>query len=74
MLDAIRVGKVFALGLDVYNGEPQINDEYLKLNNLFLLPHLGSSTKKTRIAMGERAINNLDQFLNKSVKPNDQVN
>ena len=74
MLDAIRVGKVFALGLDVYNGEPQINDEYLKLNNLFLLPHLGSATNITRIAMGERAINNLDQFLNNSVKPNDQVN
>ena len=74
MLDAIRVGKVFALGLDVYNGEPQINEEYLKLKNLFLLPHLGSATKKTRIAMGERAINNLDQFLNKSVKPKDQVN
>ena len=74
MLDAIRVGKVFALGLDVYNGEPQINEEYLKLKNLFLLPHLGSATKKTRIAMGERAINNLDQFLNNSIKPNDQVN
>ena len=74
MLDAIRIGKVFALGLDVYNGEPQINEEYLKLKNLFLLPHLGSATKKTRIAMGERAINNLDQFLNKSVKPKDQVN
>ena len=74
MLDAIRVGKVFALGLDVYNGEPQINEEYLKLKNLFLLPHLGSATKKTRIAMGERAINNLNQFLNNSVKPNDQVN
>ena len=74
MLDAIRIGKVFALGLDVYNGEPQINEEYLKLKNLFLLPHLGSATKKTRIAMGERAINNLDQFLNNSIKPNDQVN
>ena len=32
MLDAIRIGKVFALGLDVYNGVPQINEEYLKQN------------------------------------------
>ena len=39
-----------------------------------MLPHLGSATTKTRIAMGERAINNLDQFLNKSKKPLDQVN
>lgn len=74
MLQALKTGKVFALGLDVYNGEPQIHNEYLKLKKLFVLPHLGSATTKTRIAMGERAINNLDQFLNKSKKPIDQVN
>ena len=74
MLQALKTGKVFALGLDVYNGEPQIHNEYLKLKKLFVLPHLGSATTKTRIAMGERAINNLDQFLNKSKKPLDQVN
>ena len=74
MIQAIKNGKVFALGLDVYNGEPIIHEEYLKLKQLFLLPHLGSATTKTRIAMGERAINNLDQFLNKSNKPLDQVN
>jgi len=35
MIKAMKSGKVFALGLDVYNGEPKINPEYLKLNNLF---------------------------------------
>ena len=35
MLDAIRIGKVFALGLDVYKGEPKINKKYLDLDNLF---------------------------------------
>ena len=75
MLDAIRIGKVFALGLDVYNGEPQINEEYLKLKkSISIASSLAVQLKKTRIAMGERAINNLDQFLNNSVKPNDQVN
>lgn len=35
MIKAMKSGKIFALGLDVYNGEPKINEEYLKLNNLF---------------------------------------
>jgi len=46
----------------------------LDLDNLFLLPHLGSATKKTRIAMGDRAIDNLDALLNKNSKPKDKVN
>ena len=74
MIKAMKNGKVFALGLDVYRGEPKINKKYLNLDNLFLLPHLGSATKKTRIAMGDRAINNLDVFLNHKKKPKDQVN
>ena len=73
MIKAMKSGKVFALGLDVYNGEPKINPEYLKLNNLFLLPHLGSATVKTRIDMGNRAIDNLENFFNNK-KPKDQVN
>ena len=73
MIEAMKNGKVFALGLDVYNGEPKINENYLKLDNLFLLPHLGSATERTRIDMGDRAISNLeDYFLGK--KPKDKVN
>ena len=72
MIEAMKNGKVFALGLDVYNGEPKINENYLKLDNLFLLPHLGSATERTRIDMGDRAISNLeDYFLGK--KPKDKV-
>jgi glyoxylate reductase len=73
MIKAMKSGKVFALGLDVYNGEPKINPDYLKLNNLFLLPHLGSATVRTRIDMGNRAIDNLENFFNNK-KPKDQVN
>ena len=54
MIKAMKSGKVFALGLDVYRGEPKINNKYLELNNLFLLPHLGSATIKTRLSMGDR--------------------
>ena len=74
MIKAMKSGKVFALGLDVYRGEPKINNKYLELNNLFLLPRLGSDTIKTRLSMGDRAINNLDNFLNKNIEPTDRVN
>ena len=74
MIKAMKSGKVFALGLDVYRGEPAINKKYLELNNLFLLPHLGSATSSTRIAMGDRAIDNLDNLLNKNIEPRDRVN
>ena len=73
MIEAMKNGKVFALGLDVYNGEPKNNEHYLKLDNLFLLPHLGSATEKTRVDMGDRAIDNLQSFF-ENKKPKDQVN
>jgi lactate dehydrogenase-like 2-hydroxyacid dehydrogenase len=73
MVEAIKSGKVFAYGLDVYNGEPRIHPEYLKLKNIFLLPHLGSATKRTRWDMAYRATKNLeDFFLGK--KPKDLIN
>jgi lactate dehydrogenase-like 2-hydroxyacid dehydrogenase len=73
MIKALKNGKIFALGLDVYNGEPKIHPEYLKLQNLFLLPHLGSATLKTRIAMGNRSIDNLENFF-QNKRPKDQLN
>ena len=57
-----KSGKIYAVGLDVYNGEPNIHPEYLTLPNAFILPHLGSSTKKTRTAMGDLAISNIEEF------------
>ena len=62
MIEALKNGKIFSLGLDVYNGEPNIHPEYLTLSNVFVLPHLGSATNKTRKAMSDLAINNLKEF------------
>ena len=62
MVMALKSGKIFSLGLDVYNGEPNIHPEYLTLPNVFVLPHLGSATEKTRIAMGNLAISNIEEF------------
>ena len=73
MIEALKSKKVFAFGLDVYNGEPKIHPEYLKLNNIFLLPHLGSATKRTRWDMAYRATQNLEDFFNKGVAK-DKVN
>ena len=62
MVNTLKSGKVFALGLDVYNGEPDIHPQYLKLDNVFILPHLGSATEKTRFAMADLAISNIEEY------------
>jgi len=62
MVNALKSGKIFALGLDVYNGEPDIHPQYLKLDNVFILPHLGSATEKTRFAMADLAISNIEEY------------
>ena len=62
LIAALRSGKLFAAGLDVFEGEPNINPEYRSLSNVFLLPHLGSATIDTRNAMGFKALDNLDAF------------
>ena len=65
MVESLKSGKIFSLGLDVYNGEPNIHPEYLKLPNVFVLPHLGSATITTRTAMGNLAVSNLEEFFKK---------
>ena len=62
MIKALKDKKIYALGLDVYKGEPQINAGYLNLPNVFLLPHLGSATKKTRTDMADLAIDNIKEY------------
>ncbi len=62
MLDALDRRKIYAVGLDVYKGEPNLNSGYLKHKSAFILPHLGSSTKQTRTAMGDLAVENIDEF------------
>ena len=62
MVEALKNRKIFSLGLDVYNGEPNIHPEYLTLPNVFVLPHLGSATIKTRTAMADLAVSNIEEF------------
>tara|TARA_B100001123_G_scaffold439691_1_gene577070 strand:- start:118 stop:1071 length:954 start_codon:yes stop_codon:yes gene_type:complete len=62
MVKALKDRKIYALGLDVYKGEPDINPGYLNHPEVFVLPHLGSATKKTRTDMADLAINNIEEF------------
>ena len=64
MVEALTNRKIYAIGLDVYKGEPKINSGYLNQSTAFILPHLGSATKKTRTAMADLAISNIDEFFN----------
>jgi lactate dehydrogenase-like 2-hydroxyacid dehydrogenase len=72
LIAALKSGKLTAAGLDVYNDEPNINPEYRQLSNVFLMPHIGSATRETRIAMGFRALDNLDAIF-AGREPRDRV-
>ena len=73
LIDALDRRKVYAVGLDVYKGEPNLNPGYLKHKSAFILPHLGSATKETRTAMANLAIDNLEAFF-KTGKCRNKVN
>jgi lactate dehydrogenase-like 2-hydroxyacid dehydrogenase len=63
LINALKTGRIAAAGLDVFDGEPNVNPGYLDLPNVFLLPHMGSATVETRTAMGMLALDNIDAVL-----------
>ena len=56
---ALRAGTLAAAGLDVYEGEPAVAPALLELSNVVLTPHIGSSTRRTRVGMAMLAARNL---------------
>lgn len=68
LIHQLQRKKIFAAGFDVYENEPNINPKLLGLENVFLLPHIGSATKETRAAMSILAANNIINVL-KGKKP-----
>jgi lactate dehydrogenase-like 2-hydroxyacid dehydrogenase len=62
LVEALSDGTIAGAALDVYEREPQITPELLTMENVVLLPHLGSATTETRIAMGQRAVENIRLF------------
>jgi lactate dehydrogenase-like 2-hydroxyacid dehydrogenase len=69
LVDALRSGAIAGAGLDVYDGEPAVRPELAEMENVVLLPHLGSATTETRVAMGMRAVANLEAFFNGDPPP-----
>ena len=69
LAQALKDKKIFAAGLDVFEGEPKVNPELLKLSNVVLAPHIASATEKTRRAMVDLAIDNLQAALDGKKPP-----
>ncbi len=63
VITALRAGKLSSIGLDVYTGEPKIDPRYHTLENAMLVPHLGSATYETRLAMAMLAVDNMEAVL-----------
>ncbi len=70
---ALRAGGIAGAGLDVYEGEPNVPDALIALENVVLLPHLGSASLDTRIAMGMRVAKNLEAFFAGETPPDKLV-
>ena len=69
LIVALKSGRVAAAGLDVFEGEPKLHPGYVALKNTFLLPHMGSATVETRLAMGMLALDNIDAVLDGKPAP-----
>jgi len=70
LIKALRENRIAGAGLDVYENEPDLDPAFLTLNNVSLLPHLGSATLSTRTAMGEKVLENLMAYFAGRELPN----
>jgi len=66
LVEALQKGWIAGAGLDVFEREPQVAPALLAMENVVLLPHLGSATEETRVAMGMRALENLRLYFSGS--------
>ncbi len=70
LIAALTVGQIAGAGLDVYEGEPHVPEALLALDNVVLLPHLGTNAEEVRANMGMLAVANLRAFFNGDAVPN----
>ncbi|MEQ9448915.1 MAG: D-glycerate dehydrogenase, partial [Rhodospirillaceae bacterium] len=62
LISLLKAGQLAGAGLDVFEHEPAVNSEFLTMNNVLLLPHMGSATIEGRISMGEKVVINIRTF------------
>ena len=72
LVAALKERRIAGAALDVYEREPEVTPDLLTMENVVLLPHLGSATHETRVAMGLRALENLQAFFS-GAPPRDRV-
>jgi len=72
LVQALKDGEIAGAGLDVFAKEPTVTEDLLSMDNVVLLPHLGSATTETRVAMGLRSLSNVEAFFN-GEEPGDRV-
>ncbi|MGB1668864.1 MAG: NAD(P)-dependent oxidoreductase, partial [Candidatus Puniceispirillaceae bacterium] len=69
LVAALESGAIGGAGLDVFQGEPKVNPAIMVAPNTVLLPHLGSATEETRVAMGMKVVENARAFAMGEVLP-----
>ena len=62
MIDALKAGKLQAVGLDVFPNEPKVPPALIGMSNVVLTPHVGSATTTTREAMGDLVFANIKSW------------
>lgn len=70
LIDALQHGRIFAAGLDVFANEPHLHPGYFDLPNVFMLPHIGSSTVEARMMMGSSLVSGLESLASGANPPN----
>ena len=70
LVEALRAGTIAGAGLDVFEAEPRVSPELLSLNQVLLLPHIGSATDETREKMAQAAVNNILAVIRGEFPPN----
>ena len=70
LIEALRAGRIAGAGLDVYEFEPAVPEALIAMENVTLLPHLGTATLEVREAMGMMAVDNIRAFLAGEPLPN----
>lgn len=72
LVDALKNNVIAGAGLDVFAKEPTVTEDLLTMDNVVMLPHLGSATTETRVAMGLRSLENAEAFF-AGKEPRDRV-
>ena len=70
LVEALRAERIAGAGLDVFEGEPRVNEGYLELKNVVMTPHVGSASRATRMTMCSTAMQNMTAALEGRAPPN----